>query len=314
MRNFAPSGVLALLLLAGCTRDDAIPATDTARPSEPAPARVPRPQARVTGWNEEAGPLMVVSDSTPDAAVVVVPDATEEGVGEGLEAASGARGVRLDLFSRAGRVGGAVVTSVDTLPGAAADTTPSADDACTAWPAASLRFEGAPPPWGVAFPAGRATAVSMDSVDAWPVADSSRAVATVARIASALPGDTATEFRGLPFNVTDLWRLRHGDSEILVAKVLRRIGQEANPREQHLLLVLERDVSGGYAPTFVERTSGHEETVETFDVLAAVAIGPARTLTLVLSRDTDAGGVFVLLERTGARAWRARWTSAYAGC
>jgi hypothetical protein len=81
-----------------------------------------------------------------------------------------------------------------------------------------------------------------------------------------------------------------------------------------VLLVLERDAAGAYQPAFVERTSGPEETVETFEVLAAVTVGPARTLTLVLSRDTDDGGVFELLERAGPREWKRRWTSAYAGC
>ena len=50
------------------------------------------------------------------------------------------------------------------------------------------------------------------------------------------------------------------------------------------------------------------------DVLAAVSLGvPART-TIVLARDYGDGSAYSLLERTGARAWRIRWSSAYSGC
>lgn len=304
------------LLAAACAGADHAPAVDTARPREPAPAASEPPQARVSGWNDAAGALMIVADSAPDAAIVVVPDATEDAIARGPAEVEGARGILLDLFSRAGAVGEARVESVRVSPAVANgdSASPPADDACTAWPSASLRFAGAPTAWTFAFPAGRATAVPLDSVESWPPADSARAVATIARIASAIPGDTAAAFRGLPFLVRGLWRLRDGDAELLVARVVRRLGQEANPREQHLLLVAERDAAGAWVPAFVERTSGPEETVETFEVLGAASLGRPPLLTLVLSRDTDAGGVFVLLERRGARRWRVRWTSAYAGC
>ncbi|GAC1514504.1 MAG: hypothetical protein NVS1B4_02320 [Gemmatimonadaceae bacterium] len=103
--------------------------------------------------------------------------------------------------------------------------------------------------------------------------------------------------------------------EAVVAEVVRKINQEASPRQEQLLLVGERRLGGSpYSIGYAERTTGLEETLVATDVLAAVTLGHERRVNLVLSRDEGDGGAFALLERIGDRNWRVGWTSAYVGC
>ena len=101
----------------------------------------------------------------------------------------------------------------------------------------------------------------------------------------------------------------------MAAHIVRKLTIEANPVEEHILLVAERDSTGGaLRPVYSERASGSEESVETTDVMAAVALGANRTPTLVLERTGETARAFSLLERTDAGRWRVRWTSVYTGC
>jgi hypothetical protein len=105
--------------------------------------------------------------------------------------------------------------------------------------------------------------------------------------------------------------------QALVADVRRKVNQEANPREEHILLVAERDSAQPASPwttAYFERVADNEETIESDDVLAAVALGPAHTPSLVISREFNEGFAYALLERDGPKHWRLRWSSAYAGC
>jgi hypothetical protein len=148
-------------------------------------------------------------------------------------------------------------------------------------------------------------------------ADSARLAADIARIASALPGDTATIFRGLPFVVNAAWRARVPNGQVLVAAVvLRNVNQEANPRQERILLLAERDTttsSPRYVTQYFERITGLEETVETTDLVAMVLLGTDRRPTLVIARDAGHGLSFGLVEQIGGK-WQHRWNSAYAGC
>jgi hypothetical protein len=162
----------------------------------------------------------------------------------------------------------------------------------------------------------------MDSVAGLSVQDSSHRAAEIARAASTLPNDTA--FRGLPFAVRDAHRfvLPSGDT-VIAAELVRHLNQEANPQEEHVLLVLERDVApspGGGPPALVpaysERVSGFEDDVETDEVLAGVVLthGSRTVPTIVVSRDYGDGSSYTLSQRTAPRHWQARWNSAYVGC
>lgn len=317
LRHSALAGLLSCLAFAACTRPDAEPATDTPVADTVAQSDTSAAGVDLRGWTEDAGPALLVADEAGERMAVVLPRFSDSMLADStlpqdlpIELAAVA-GSAVDLFGRSGRAGTATVSAADEL------SIPEAG-ACTAWP--SLSMSGTPPgrTWTVGLTSGRATAIPLDSADVLAGADSARLTAEVSRIASSLPNDTVPAFRGLPFAVRSVRRFNPAPGvSALVAEVVRRVNQEANPREERILLVAERDsgrTTGRYERAYSERASGTEEDVETTDVLAALALGPARTPTLVLRREYFEGSAYALLERTGPRNWRVRWTSAYAGC
>jgi hypothetical protein len=189
-----------------------------------------------------------------------------------------------------------------------------------AWPEATVEpaSAAADSAWTVAFETGRARAIGLDSIESLSGADSARLTTEIARLASTLPTDTATAFRGIPFFVRQIRRFTiSADTAIVIANVTRRINQEANPREEQLLLIAERSGSrpgAEFLPAYHERVSGNEESIESSDVLAAVAMDGGKTPALILIRDYGDGSAFALLTRTTTGAWLLRWSSAYAGC
>jgi hypothetical protein len=219
--------------------------------------------------------------------------------------------VQVDLFASGRLTGTARINS--TIGSARSDS-------CRSWPVAKLSSASpdtaSSPAWNVAFEAGHATEIVLDSIEALPTADSSRLAADIARIASALPGDTAAAFRGLPFVVKKAWRSRGLSPQILGAIVVRNVNQEANPLQERLLLIAERDTASStarYEAVYHERVAGPEETLETTDLIAMVLLGAERRPTFVIARDAAHGSSYVLIERIGGR-WRQRWASTYAGC
>ena len=265
-----------------------------------------------TAWSDDAGPALVVATDS-GRGVVVLPAYTDSTLTDTTTFdLSPLRGTRLDLFARPGAsgVGAVFPTATRTVAGAG----------CTSWPEAAVAPGNAPfaRTWTIGFAAGRARPVPLDPLAALAGPDSARLAAEITRVASTVPDDPGSIFRGLPFSVRDAWRLQAAPgTDALIAGVLRRINQEANPRVEHLLLVAERDsgtTGGRFRVAYFERTSGLEETLEMSDVLAAVSLGSPPRATIVLARDYGDGAAYALLERTGARSWRIRWSSAYTGC
>jgi hypothetical protein len=156
----------------------------------------------------------------------------------------------------------------------------------------------------------------VDSIEMLASQDSARLAADLTRLASALPNDTAAALRGIPFSVRSAYRFApvSGDT-VVVAHIIRKLTIEANPLEEHILLIAERSSGeSSWRPAFYERTSGSEENVETVDVLAIVELAVAKRPALVLERSGDAVRAFSILERIGPRQWRVRWTSDYTAC
>ena len=322
--------MVALLVAAGaCDRPARAPAANdtvaTDVPAIGADSAAP-PVVSTNGWRpEEAGPALVLpAETSALQAQLVLPQFTDSTLTpQATFDLAALRGVTLELFAPAGLVGRATLADVAPPSAASAPRASSrsapAGAACTAWPTARLVPAVEPlSPWRVAFAAGRAHAIPLDSVSALAGPDSARLAADVARLASALPQDTASAFRGLPFVVRDVHRFTPvAGVDGLVADVVRRVNQEASVQMEHLLLVAERPAGRAAAPwtaAYVERSAGQEETIEMAEVLAAVTLGAAARPTLVIARDFGDGGAYALLERTGPRRWVVRWSSAYAGC
>jgi hypothetical protein len=197
---------------------------------------------------------------------------------------------------------------------------PAADEdpACRVWGLRDLRPTGAAGSWSVGFVHGRVTPIALDSVDGLASRDSMALAAEASRLASAVTANTAPAFQGLRFTAREMRRFEAVPGvQALAAHLVRKVNQEADPRQEHTLLVAERDsgmTSGPYRLAYAERSHGAEEEVSTSEVVAAVRLGGSRRPILVLAREGDEGLAYALLERTGARRWQLRWTSALARC
>jgi len=301
---------LAAAALAGCNDDppagrpDSLAARDDGGDTAGA-----APVTAAGTWVQEAGPVLVVPAGAATRASIVFPEFTDSTLTDTTTFdVVRLRGARVDLLGRGGLVSASV--PVDAVPEL------DRPEGCTGWPAARLTSaDGATQPWTVAFVAGRVRPVPLDSLEGMARADSARLAADVARVVSALPDTGDSTFAGRPFLVRAAYRFPIAPGvEGVAADVMRTVNQEANPRAEHLLVVAERESGGKWGAAYVERASGHEETLEVSEVLAAAFVGNASWPTLVLARDYGDGTAYALLERDGPRRWRVRWSSAYAGC
>ena len=333
--------LLTLLTAAACERDRQPPPPDTAEPLS-LPADSAAPPLPPSAWDETAGPVLLVRGSDLGHALVVLPQYADSTLPDTLRLdAASVRDAVVDIFNRGGQVGQARVTGVR-------GTTWTRDD-CIEWPEATVRSlalarsaagrlagDSAPPGrtadetltppdssgmpgWSVAFIGGRVRPVALDSIEAFVRVDSARLAAETARLASLLPSDTAIAFRGIPFAVRTAYRFTAPDgADVLVADVQRKVNQEANPLEEHILLVAERGPQSGgqdarYRTVYSERSSGTEEGIEMSEVLAAVRLAGGR-VAIVLGRQGYETAAYSLLERASPGRWRVRWTSVYTGC
>lgn len=300
-----------VLLIAACERETRAPTTDSTPPATTAlPDSSASTSTRAT-WDPTLGPVLVIAGDGQHDASVVFPTFSDSTLTDTTTFdTSILTGMSVDLFSRAGQSG----------TGRLRASKPRTRDGCVAWPEAAVTVadsagrEGA---WTVGLVSGRATPVALDSLETLAGADSARLTAEVARLASMVPADTAAAFHGIPFFVRQVWRFRTAaGTDVLIANVTRRINQEANPREEQLLLLAERDGNrpdSRYTTAYHERVSGHEEAIETTDVLAAITLAGGSPA-IVLLRDYGDGSAYALLTRTTNGEWRIGWSSAYAGC
>ncbi len=308
------TALLLALMLAACDQARKPPRPETTRVVSPAPpaAESVAPRPIVSTWDSTAGPVLLVREDSVAAAAVIFPQYTDSLLPDTVRfSPAGVRGTAVDLFARSGRVGRARIATLGGMkwivPGA------------TEWPTAALTpIEGTGlSHWLIGFVAGRAQALPLDSIEGATRVDSAQLAAEVTRLASTLPNDTANGFRGIPFSVRRALRFTSAAGvQALVADIIRRVPQEANPVEEHILLVAERDsgaTTGRYHTVYSERTSGTEEGIETTEILAAVRIGSPSRPAIVLERQGYESLAYSLLERISATMWRVRWTSVHVG-
>jgi hypothetical protein len=306
--------LIGLLLPMGmaCNRERRT-ATRAPTTSSPDDRTTNRDRTAQSTWDSSAGPVLIVHSDPPSpdsSAQIVFPQYSDSATTDTVHLdPTPLRGAVIDLFGRGGRVGQARIGNANVIDWTESD--------CLEWPEASIRAvgRGPLPPWSVAFYAGRVQGVKLDSLSALPHADSARLAAEVTHLASALPNDTALSFRGLPFEVRDAFRFRlPTGGNAVVANLVRKLNQEANPLEQHVSIVAERDSSDGiYRPAYFERASGTEETIETIDLLAVVVLSSHQPVLVTLHEGYETSG-YALLERTEQGQWVVRWTSVHTGC
>ena len=310
LRRFFPPPSACLLCVVlvtalGCERRSPASRADTVMPQpENRPASAQSNGSR-SGWPTEAGVALLVQGETRDEAIVLFPAAADSGAAAYLDTL-GYRGAEVTLFGR----GGARLSAQLGAPPARGDA------ACVVWPLRGVRGGGADTTWAIGFSSGRMTALALDSVEVLSTRDSLALVAEASRLASSVTVPTPPFFQGLRFSAHDIRRFEASPGvEAIVAHLMRKVNQEANPQEEQTLLVAERDsgvTMGPYHLVYAERTHGLEETTVTPEVIAGVRI--AGRPTLVVARDGDEGVAYAMLERSGPGRWRIRWTSGRTRC
>jgi hypothetical protein len=189
------------------------------------------------------------------------------------------------------------------------------EEECAVWPAVALSADSARN-WTVAFQRGVASPIVLRPIESLPSADSSRLAAQLTRLAAVLPNDTSRAFRGLPFVIRAAHRfIPVSNVESVVAEVVRRVNVEANPREETLLVIAEREAAAGeWRVVYSERASGDELHVQRATPLAAVTLGPRRAPTVVIERTGADWVTYAFLQRLADGTWRQGWESAHSGC
>ena len=263
--------------------------------------------SRTTGWDSTAGSMMAVAKSraSPDVAIIL-PGLTDSALAatSHFELAS-VSNASVELFGSRGLAGNSKLQAVSQ---------PASSSGCVSWPTATLARMPATD-WRVAFEEGRAVGLPLDSLEGMNSADSARFVGSVLQAVSALSNAGDPAFRGIPYFVRKGYRLSLSPSTILVAEAIRRIPEEANPREEHLLVLAERTRDdAGYRVGFYKRSAGSEESLETSEILAAVRFTASSRPAIVVRLDYEDGGKIGLLERVAAGTWRITWKSAYTDC
>lgn len=299
---------LAMLASVAACRGDAPPVpVDSAT----APVDVPTDSAttvvETNGWNASVGVLLLVPGQSPEETIVFLGPSSGDSLPASLDSAAFAS----DAVTLVGR-GDVQLTA--TLERPAGADTPS----CRVWRLRDVRSPSTGGFWSVGFVQGRVAPIALDSVDGLASRDSMALAAEASRLASAVTANTAPAFQGLRFSAHEIRRFDAAPGvQALAAHLVRKVNQEADPKEEQTLLIAERDsgvTTGPYQLAYAERTHGQEEEVSTGEVVAAVRIGRSPQPVLVLAREGEEGLAYALLERTGARRWRLRWTSTLARC
>lgn len=260
-----------------------------------------------TGWDSAAGPMMVVATSrgSPDVAIIL-PGLTDSALAatSHFELAA-VTNTPVELFGLRGLAGSSmlqVVSQSGSVTG------------CVSWPVGRLTRMPATD-WRVGFEEGRVVGLPLDSLEGMNGMDSAQFVSSILRAVSSLSNEGSAAFAGIPYFVRKGYRLALPPSSILVAEAVRRINEEANPREEHLLLLAERSSNDtGYRVGFYKRSAGAEESLETSEILAAIRFVLSSRLAFVITFDYEDGGKIGLLERVGVGTWRIVWKSAYTDC
>jgi hypothetical protein len=294
------SFLVALAILTACERaSDSGQSDRTLPPTGGAVESLP-PGLQAQRWDTTAGTILLVRDDSVTRAVF--PSVTHLDSTAILDEAV-LRGVTADAVSPVGAAGSLRVEGFA-----------AGDEECAVWPAIILAADSTRE-WTIAFQRGVSSPIALRSIESLASGDSARLAAQMARLAGVLPNDTARVFQGLPFVVRGAHRFTAAPGrEGVVADIVRRVSLEANPREETLLIIAERDSGATWRVGYAERASGDELRVEHSTPLAAVRLGASGTPTIVLERAGADWIAYALVQRQAEGAWRKTWESAHSGC
>lgn len=303
--NRLPAAMLPFLLWA-CERSEPVARNNAPSAVAAAPANQSVAPATDDGWIASAGPALLVQGASRDEAVALFPSSRDSDAAARLDSVSLSE-VPVVLFGRGG-------TRFSAQLGA---PTGEGTDDCERWPLHAFE-PAAGTAWSVGFASDRVRPIALDSVAMLSPRDSMMLVAEAARLASSVSTPTGPSFQGLRFTTEDVRRfVAMPGVEALVAHLVRHVNQEASPQEEQTLLIAERDsgaTSGPYQLAYAERSFGREEDVVTPEVLAGIRLGAGNEPSLIVARDGNDGIGYAIIERTGPRRWRVRWSSGITSC
>ncbi len=306
--------VLLPLAVAACERSKKSVPSDSAnaRPiasATPAGSTATTPPP-VSTWDAAAGPVLIVRADSPGRAYVVYPQYSDSTLPDTVHFdVAPIRDASVVLYGHAGALGATRVRSVGPRTWRPGE--------CIEWPTAVVAASNdSAAGWSVGLLPNGISGVPLDSIEGLSPPDSAKLAADITRLVSALPGDTARAFRGIPFAVRNAYRFTvDSATPAIAADVVRKVPQEAMPLEEHTFLIAERPGSAQrYNVVYTNRTSGTEESLVTTELLAAIRLpSPSRTA-LVLLREGSDTDAYALLERSPRGEWRVRWASVKTGC
>lgn len=291
-----------------CGRDAKSSSEDSGKVIAPAAANRPAATAN-TGWDDSSAGQFMVLPAADDGitAALVLPHETDStlSISPTFQIDSFANAA-VDLFSTVGGVGTSSIAVNSQQPPA---------EGCLVWPGVRLVTKPSKA-WTVGFRAGYAKPIQIDSVENLNASDSLSITTELVKEASAISMKGDPAFQGLPFIVQKAYRISIGDTTALIGSIIRKINEEANPREEHLLLIVERAAGpdAAYSVAYQNRSAGAEDAVRTNAILAAVRFVKTNRAAIVLSFEYDDGGQVALLEHVASHTWKITWRSAYTGC
>lgn len=302
--------IAAVLVVNACDRQPQPRANDTTAiaPSPPETTATVTPPPVEPAWDTAAGPVFIVMGASGTRGAVIRPDIDSTASLDTLAFPPGPeRSLTFEVFH-----GAKLLTKASVADRVALDTPQD----CSAWPTVRLTGVADSSAWSVAFAEGRFSPIVAESIAALSRPDSVRLARDLARVASAVPGDTTDALRGLPYVVRRAWLfgLPTG-GQAVIAEVGRSLNQEANPVHEQLLLVAERDsATARLQVSHASRTVGGEEGLETVDLLAVGLWRGREHPVALLARYIADGVIYGLLTRRVGGTWAMTWASPYVGC
>lgn len=224
------------------------------------------------------------------------------------------------------RVGDSIPMALVGHPGKVADAHMRVTDAesgagfCVTWPtvevAATTVLRGRrSAAWRVGFERDSITPVAVDSLPGMSAADSTALANAIHSIVRDVPALSDSTLRGIPFSILRAYRLAANGRSIVVAELARKSGSEADPREQRLFVVGERNADEqAHRMVYSQDVTGPADRTPVTDLLAAVVPRGSPRPILVVGVDGRNGTTLHLLQRRGSRQWRRVWASVVSFC
>lgn len=288
-------------------------APEPSPPQSPPPVPVVSPSAaELTGWPAGIGRALVLRLAAPeDAFRLVVPELGDRRFADSALSVRVGDSIPLALLGHPGKIADAYLRVADAESG----TGP-----CVTWPAVEVtatnllrgRQSAA---WRVGFERDSVTPAGVDSLGGMNAADSTQLTNAIHSILRDAPALSDSTLRGIPFSILRAYRLAANGRSIVVAELARKSGAEADPREQRLFVVGERDADEQpYRMVYSQDVSGPADRTPVTDLLAAVVPRASPRPILVVGVDGRNGTTLHLVQRRGRAQWRRVWASVVSFC